>query len=659
MPKTLELLMPAGNTTSLHAAIEGGADAVYLGLKQFSARGRANNFTWQELSSAVEAAHERGVKVYLALNTVVKNSELVELVRLLDIASQCGVDALIIQDWGVYFLVRRYFPALALHASTQMGNHNSLGVVFSRQAGFRRVVLARELTRSELEAIAGKSPIPLEVFVHGALCYSFSGMCLFSSYIGGHSANRGMCAQPCRHRYASTNRTFPFFSLKDNQQVANLEAFKQWKIASVKVEGRMKPAGYVYRVAKAYRLALDHPERIQDAKRMLELDLGRPKTGYFFEKDLAHAVFEDTATGMPIGRVERVENSYFYVKTEFELKPGHRIRVQALGRDSRLTLTLSGFRLKNGLYRIKAEKGGASVGDRVYLIGVAEKHFPEKLKPSSTRINQPDRKAMQKIVDGLHFDKPPLEPEKIYLRINTPQWLKHIRINDLEGLFLCFTKRGWAGFYADFDFVQANREKLYAELPGFIPEASIGFYRDLLKFLDLHGIKGCVVSQLSQMLLVPNGWRIISNEAVYTFNDAAVHAVMEAGATNVVYPLENDFDNMKAGSHRNGIVPVYFYPVLFYSRMPVKLSSKGFFLNEEQKKFRLVRKDGMTLVIPDRPVSIMQNKKQLMAEGYHRFLIDVGFDNPSKNRYKTLISKLRASEQLHPSTGFNFRAQLK
>jgi len=189
-----ELLLPAGNTESFYAALQAGADAVYLGLDRFNARGRAQNFTQQQLGAVLKEARKNNVKVYITLNTVVKNAELPVLVDYLYFLQASKIDGIIIQDWGVYTLIRKYFPELKIHASTQLAVHNSTGVLFAEKRGFKRVVVARELTLPELKKIVAKSMLEIEVFVHGALCYSFSGMCLFSSYLGGRGANRGLCA---------------------------------------------------------------------------------------------------------------------------------------------------------------------------------------------------------------------------------------------------------------------------------------------------------------------------------------------------------------------------------------------------------------------------------------------------------------------------------
>ncbi|HRX12035.1 MAG TPA: peptidase U32 family protein, partial [Draconibacterium sp.] len=217
MNKKPELLLPAGNAESFFAALKAGADAVYLGLSQFNARVRASNFNQSQLISILKEAGKRKVLVYVTLNTVIKNSETGSLIEYLHFLHELNVAGIIIQDWGVYFITKKYFPKLKIHASTQMGIHNTLGTKFLSDKGFQRTVLARELTLKELESVVKNSPIETEVFVHGALCYSFSGMCLFSSYTGGRGANRGMCAQPCRREYDDKNHVKYLFNLKDNQ----------------------------------------------------------------------------------------------------------------------------------------------------------------------------------------------------------------------------------------------------------------------------------------------------------------------------------------------------------------------------------------------------------------------------------------------------------
>ncbi len=200
-PRRPELLAPAGTVECFRAAIDAGANAVYLGLTDFNARLRARNFTMKTLSYAVPFAHARGVRVYVTFNTLVKQAELGRAVDFLYQIEQIGVDAVIVQDMGIARIAAAEFPRLRLHASTQTAVHNSAGADACRRLGFRRVVLARELTLAEIGTICAASKIEVEVFVHGALCYSISGECLASSFFGGSSGNRGRCTQVCRRAF--------------------------------------------------------------------------------------------------------------------------------------------------------------------------------------------------------------------------------------------------------------------------------------------------------------------------------------------------------------------------------------------------------------------------------------------------------------------------
>ncbi len=254
----LELLAPAGSMEALKAAVQNGADAVYLGCGAFNARQSAKNFTPQTLVEAVKYCHVRGVQVHLTLNTLVSDRELPELIELIRHAAASDVDAFIVQDLGVIQLCRQIAPQVPLHGSTQMTVHSLPGVLLCAAWGMKRVVLSRELSREESRSICAQSPIEIEVFGHGALCMCYSGQCYLSSVIGGRSGNRGRCAQPCRqtYGYGRWENKYPL-SLKDNclaEYVAELEAMG---VASLKLEGRMKRPEYVATVTSVYREAID------------------------------------------------------------------------------------------------------------------------------------------------------------------------------------------------------------------------------------------------------------------------------------------------------------------------------------------------------------------------------------------------------------------
>jgi len=327
MNKKPELLLPAGNTESFFAALQAGADAVYLGLSQFNARARASNFNQFQFISILREAKKKGVHIYVTLNTVIKNDEISSLIDYLHFLNEVGADGIIVQDWGVYYIAKKYFPGLNIHASTQMGVHNSAGTKFLAEKGFQRTVLARELTLKELETVVETSPIETEVFVHGALCYSFSGMCLFSSYTGGRGANRGMCAQPCRREYDDKNNKKYLFNLKDNQLLEYIPKLREMGVSSLKIEGRMKSGEYTFRVGSAYRMALDDEMKIKTALQSLELDFGRQKTSYFIGGDVKLAISEEASTGIFLGKVERISGNKILISSTTPIEPKFRLRI--------------------------------------------------------------------------------------------------------------------------------------------------------------------------------------------------------------------------------------------------------------------------------------------------------------------------------------------
>lgn len=333
-----ELLAPAGNLESFFAAIEFGADAVYVGLKEFSARAKAKNFSRYELERMVGYAHSHQKKVFLTLNTLVKENELSHLIDVLAAAEAMGLDAIILQDLGVWRLMQRHFPSLEGHASTQMTVHNVSGAIIAEKAGFKRVVLARELSLQEIAFIKENSSIDLEHFVHGAHCFSLSGQCSFSSWLGGLSANRGRCTQPCRRRYNYKGDDGFYFSPNDLSAIDLLPDLTQAGITSFKIEGRMKSSAYVANVVKAYRMAIDsdefnRPGAIQAAKELLKESFGRRTTQGFLKSnqpaDMVHPG-KHAATGRLLGKIEKTAHRQMAFTPCDTVSIGDRLRIQPL-----------------------------------------------------------------------------------------------------------------------------------------------------------------------------------------------------------------------------------------------------------------------------------------------------------------------------------------
>lgn len=312
-----ELLAPAGDIEAGYAALYYGADAVYLGLQQFSARATATNFSAENLNEFVGYAHALGRKVYAAVNTVVQEAELPQLLETLDICSRCRVDAVIIQDLGVARVVRESYPELEMHASTQMAVHNKEGALVLQKLGFSRVVVARELSLAEIKEIAAIPGLETEAFIHGALCYSYSGLCLFSSMESGRSANRGKCLYPCRSEFDGEAGKTHYFSMKD---MALQEDVLKMPVTSLKIEGRKKTALYVAAVTDYYRRLLDGREPGDGAENIRQI-FSRPWCKFHFngrDKGVIERNFVGHR-GLLIGKIERLGKRSIIFKTNHHI----------------------------------------------------------------------------------------------------------------------------------------------------------------------------------------------------------------------------------------------------------------------------------------------------------------------------------------------------
>jgi putative protease len=361
--KKIELLAPAGNLETALAAFESGADAVYAGLEKFNARERSDNFSIDDMSRLIAYAGKNGKKVYVTLNTLIKESELGEMVEYLAQLARLNPDAIIVQDIGVLRLAREYFPSLTLHASTQMGVHNSAGIAVLERMGVKRVILERQVTLDELREMRAKTTMEVEVFAHGALCCSLSGTCLFSSWIGGWSGNRGKCKQPCRRRYYSQKGNGFFFSPGDLALLEQLRAMREMNITSLKIEGRLKNSDYVRNVTSAYRMLLDadgkDPDLLSKARNVLSKSLGRKWTeGFTSVKSMKELIQYKSlgVSGLLTGKVVDKHPDGFVVSVSKRIYSGDRLRIQPESGDEGPAITVINLRV-DGRWCKKAGKG--------------------------------------------------------------------------------------------------------------------------------------------------------------------------------------------------------------------------------------------------------------------------------------------------------------
>ena len=366
-----EILAPAGNTEAVKAAVNAYADAVYLGGSMFSARAFAGNFDEKELLDTIDYCHRFGVKVYMAINTLLKNEEIQRLPSYVEPYYRQGVDGIIVQDMGVVSVLGKSFPDLPLHGSTQP---SSQGAAFLKSIGMTRFVPSRELSLSEITEIKKNVDIEVETFVHGAMCYSYSGRCLMSSFAGGRSGNRGRCAQPCRKQYASNDVNEYMLSLKDMCMLKSLSRLIDAGIDSFKIEGRMKKPEYVAATVTAYRevrdayLAGESVEKLAEEQEKKLLDIynrGGFYSGYYYtsngKKMLANS--RPNHTGIKVGRVNAVEKPYVDIKLDENVSAGDVLEIRGRNGDVELTCNVAAKAGKNVRLKAKSFRSIAKFND--------------------------------------------------------------------------------------------------------------------------------------------------------------------------------------------------------------------------------------------------------------------------------------------------------
>ena len=353
----MELLAPAGSYDNLIAAVQSGCDAVYLGGTQFSARANASNFDLDSLKESITYCHRYGVKVYVTVNTLLKDSEIYEALNYCVTLHNLGVDAIIIQDVGLVKLLKDVYPEIELHASTQMTIHNVESAMWAKENGFSRIVLSRELSLAEIKEISTAVDIELEMFIQGALCISYSGQCLMSSLIGGRSGNRGRCGQSCRLKYSmledskETEQGY-LLSPKDLSLVDELQQIQDAGVTSLKIEGRLKQPGYVVETVGMYRQALNHKPYDKQRVARTFVRTGYTKA-YFYHKPQKEMMSLDRPNHSGV-RIGQIKNSK--IKLECDISVGDGLRIND-----------SGFQLEQ-IYKNKERVTKAIVGEVVELV---------------------------------------------------------------------------------------------------------------------------------------------------------------------------------------------------------------------------------------------------------------------------------------------------
>lgn len=634
----IELLAPAGSTEALLAAIEAGCDALYLGLDSFNARSRAKNFKLEELADILTYCHSRRVKVFITLNTLIRNNEMGNLLKILYQIVACQPDGIIIQDFALLYLLQKLnFPHI--HFSTQAGIHNSYGVAFAAQNGVERSILARELTLSEITAASKQGET--EIFIHGALCYSLSGTCLFSSYLGGMSANRGKCKQPCRRAFnLSKRKKEHLFSLKDLELIDFLPQLQAAGVKSLKIEGRMKRAEYVSQVVKAYRLALDKPEQIEQAKELLNNDFGRSKTSYFTGGSVVNAITDQPFAGILLGEAKLRGNKLSF-KAVADCQIGDKIKLY-FGEEDSATFTITSLD-SEGEITISETLPNA---EKVFVYKVSGQD-ETSLSYSFKKQHLPNiSKAKLTELTSLKYPgKTKTSPTTLYLRIAQLEDIKFIPKTKYRLKYLLSLER----FKNTEAFLQDN---LYWELPLFIAEADLLKTKELIKKIQQRGYQNFAISHISQLLLLPKGVKVLTNEYIYALNDLAIQQLKDWGIESYILPLENDIPNLNHYNFKDGIVPIFFTPPLFSSRMPVKEAK----IKDNKNSYQIIRKGKLTVTYPLEPVCIFSFINKL--KDYNSYLLDLSTPNLTEANFGEIFANLLQEVNPPNSSKFNYKKGL-
>lgn len=609
--KDFELLAPAGSLEIFKGVIESGADAVYVGGSMFGARAYANNFTEEELLEAIDFAHLRGVKVYLTVNTLIKNSEFSKLYDYLLPYYKRGLDAVIVQDLGVVKAIHEYFPSMEIHTSTQMTVTGADGVRFLSQFGVTRVVMAREVSLAEMKRIHEETGMELEAFVHGALCYSYSGQCLFSSILGGRSGNRGRCAQPCRLPYTVEGKKDEYIlSLKDMCGIKALDKLHEAGVYSLKIEGRMKQLEYACGVVKYYRRYIDSMKPVTEADYDRIKALGN-RCGftdrYYFDHNGSDMVTYVKPNFVSKAVEPLPEKRKLSIEGELVLREGEPGSLTVKRGDVAYKASIEpvSAALKAPLDKKAAIDRINKTGDTEFEFSHIEAQIGENVFVPNGALNKLRRDAILGLSDKLlekyyrddarYADMPSLcELPEHAIKSDAAHENEAVgveAVNDYITICSCMTRQQletlmgydcFDVFYLDFDmydrkkFVQQfaddvlsltkQNKKVYLMLPTILRADSSGYFVSIAKELDKVSFEGFVVKNYEELYLTENlftGKKVILDHNMYTFNDVSKSAFFEHGVSGDTVPLEL---NSREIMHRNNIgsqMIVYgYYPLM-------------------------------------------------------------------------------------------------
>lgn len=680
--KDFELLAPAGNLEIFKGVIESGADAVYVGGSMFGARAYANNFTEEELLEAIDFAHLRGVKVYLTVNTLIKNSEFSKLYDYLLVYYKRGLDAVIVQDIGVVKAIHEYFPSMEIHTSTQMTVTGADGVRFLPQFGVTRVVMAREVSLAEMKRIHEETGMELEAFVHGALCYSYSGQCLFSSILGGRSGNRGRCAQPCRLPYTVEGKKDEYIlSLKDMCGIKALDKLHDAGVYSLKIEGRMKQLEYACGVVKYYRSYIDSKKPVSDADYERIKALGN-RCGftdrYYFDHNGSDMVTYVKPNFVSNAAEPSPEKRKLSIEGELVLREGEpgSLTVKRGDVTYKASIEPVSAALKAPLDKKAAIDRINKTGDTDFEFSHIKAQIGENVFVPNGALNKLRRDAISGLCDKLL--KKYYRNDARYVDMSGLTALpEHVvksdaahdeAVNDYTTICSCMTRSQldtlisyecFDVFYLDFDMydrktliqqfaddvksLTKRNKKVYLMLPTIFRADSSDYFVSIAKELDKVSFEGFVVKNYEELYLTENlftGKKVILDHNMYTFNDVSKSAFFEHGVSGDTVPLEL---NSREIMHRNNIgsqMIVYGYYPLMTTANCVHKNTKGcdkkqkliYLKDRYNKSFAVCNncKECYNTIYNSLPTMLIKNISKLKEAGIRSFRYSFTIETPKQ-----------------------------
>lgn len=680
--KDFELLAPAGSLEILKGVIESGADAVYVGGSMFGARAYANNFTEEELLEAIDFAHLRGVKVYLTVNTLIKNSEFSKLYDYLLPYYKRGLDAVIVQDLGVVKAIHEYFPSMEIHTSTQMTVTGADGVRFLSQFGVTRVVMAREVSLAEMKRIHEETGMELEAFVHGALCYSYSGQCLFSSILGGRSGNRGRCAQPCRLPYTVEGKKDEYIlSLKDMCGIKALDKLHDAGVYSLKIEGRMKQLEYACGVVKYYRSYIDSKKPVSDADYDRIKALGN-RCGftdrYYFDHNGSDMVTYVKPNFVSNAAEPSPEKRKLSIEGELVLREGEpgSLTVKRGDVTYKASIEPVSAALKAPLDKKAAIDRINKTGDTDFEFSHIKAEIGENVFVPNGALNKLRRDAISGLCDKLlkkYYRNDARYADMSRLTVLPEHVVKSNAahdeaINDYTIICSCMTRAQldtligyecFDVFYLDFDMydrktliqqfaddvksLTKRNKKVYLMLPTIFRADSSDYFVSIAKELDKVSFEGFVVKNYEELYLTENLFidkKIILDHNMYTFNDVSKSAFFEHGVSGNTVPLEL---NSREIMHRNNIgsqMIVYGYYPLMTTANCVHKNTKGcdkkqkliYLKDRYNKSFAVCNncKECYNTIYNSLPTMLIKNMSKLKEAGIRSFRYSFTIETPKQ-----------------------------